>query len=661
MTGYIYSLVLLIMFQPVLALAQLSDAQKAEIAIKNILVNSGFESGRSKWTASGGSFLAVSSGSNLLIGKGSVTWDSSGATQTLTSTALTVPRGLYGRNGLASCLVQTPSGTETYTMSVFDGTNTLVSTDVVGSTTPVRTSANFIFPSSGTISIRFTSVAADEPLIAIDDCYLGDATNISNVSQASFIGSAVIPGTASCDWTRTNTAFGAFGTVAACPGPTVLSNPGPGVIQTTDADLPRFTVNGLPAGTYQVRIIGYAGGSTAGGFLFRISDGTTNSLTGFGNANTGATQFTADGIYTYTAAGNRTFELQGLATTGTVNLFNANASYQLSFQIFRYPSSSEQAFTADTVAWKLDLSIGASGQNFDLGTANQASYIPPNNGSMTLTVNTSKGSAPAGISCSSTNDNTVGSTTCSAGSEEPGFVANFPRAGLVEVCYAFSHLISIAAGSGDPNVAFQVVRTANGSQTIVEEGGEKIRSRGRLGAYAASIPNRNCGTFQIPTAGKHTIRLMYEQITVATINSNLIAADLDATIGQPDVKITARYIDQSMPAPMIRNSVVTSSSGVWGHEAAYITYSAGTPSVTTESGDWLGALTDNGVGDFTAVIQPGVFSGTPVCVCNSYFNGGGCSIDDTTAISSTTVRIQAINGAGSAADNNVFLLCHGPK
>ena len=152
--------------------------------------NGGFENGLSRWSASAGTFSLVSSGSNLLTGRNSATWDAAASTNTLSYNAVTIPNGLYSSNGVAECRIQTPSGTATHTLQVYDGSNVIASVDIVSSTSPLLNRVNFVFPTSGTVTIRLLA-NADEPTIAIDDCYLGDAANLTEV-QPQDIFSATI-------------------------------------------------------------------------------------------------------------------------------------------------------------------------------------------------------------------------------------------------------------------------------------------------------------------------------------------------------------------------------------------------------------------------------------------------------------------------------------
>lgn len=136
----------------------------------NILSNAGFE-GTTGWTASGGTFTY--SATNPLSGAKSGVWDSDSAAQTLTGSAITVPDGLKDQEGFATCRIKTASGTATHTMAIYDGSTNLFTTNVRSSTAAELSSIKFKFPASGTVTLRFTSVNADEPSIQIDSCFIG--------------------------------------------------------------------------------------------------------------------------------------------------------------------------------------------------------------------------------------------------------------------------------------------------------------------------------------------------------------------------------------------------------------------------------------------------------------------------------------------------------
>lgn len=325
----------------------LNDVDKSQVWNKNLLANGGFESGKAKWTASAGTFTATAS--SPLIGLQHATWDAAASGNTLTSTAVTIPAGMYGRNMVASCLFTVASGTATTEIQAYDGSNVLAEASITSSTTPTRSSVNFIAPSSGSLSLRLYA-NADDSSVAIDDCYLGPAEgyNIGSAAQAVFIGSAYFATTTSCTFARTNTALGVPGD-SDCPGPTVEVNPGPGTIQTTDTDNLQVTVNNLPPGRYRVVFMGTMGtGGTSSAIA--INDGTNTYGQIAGGTTTSQTNYSVEANFEYSSAGNRTFSLYASSASGAVSFYNAVSNARTSFYIYRFPTSQEQTYTPDKLA-----------------------------------------------------------------------------------------------------------------------------------------------------------------------------------------------------------------------------------------------------------------------------------------------------------------------
>lgn len=629
-------------FQP--AFAALNDVEKAQSGQTQLLPNPGFENGLSSITATDLTDVAhVTSGTNLLDGKGSITWNSDGASQTLTFCA-TVPEGYEGRNGAAGFkMILTPSGTATHTIKITDGTNDLVSAETItSSTSPQSAIRNFIFSTTGTACVVLTSVAADEPLIAIDNGFMGLASdyNVSSVSQATFVGGMENAGASTCTYSEnTSTGLSDFddlGTGTSCAAWTVVSN-GPGTISAQATNDHRLVYTNMPPGNYIFRLAGTFGkGAAAGGCMMQLSDGTTSYQPHYQASGDAVATYTGAFEYsvTVTSGLSRTYKLQASDNhASNCEWYNA-ANHPASWKVYRFPTSSEQAYTPDTTAWKVDANI--SGANISLGSSAQTAYVAPNNASLTLTQNT--GSASVGISCSSTNDNSVGSTTCSAGSEEPGIVVNVPRAGQIEVCYDFTHLVSHSTTS-TIYATFQAVRTANGSQTIAEEGKSRIYSGASTSAagFTHLLPHKVCGQFNITAAAKHTFRLMYE-MPAATITTHTIVADADANNGQRDIHVTARYVDQSIPAPVLTNMVTTPSSG----GVRICSGQASMPStITSSSGSCASSLTGGATGFATVNFASGTFSAVPHCTVSIIAGSGGysrnCGVNSTPTTSALVV------------------------
>jgi hypothetical protein len=605
-----------LLFFTATAHAALNDVDKQVIWGKNIATNGGFENGKAGWAATGGTFATVTSGTNLLNGKVSGTWNSDGAGQVLNETAIVIPKGLYGKNGVAMCRIQTPSGTSTHTFGVHDVSSALVTTTVISSTLPTYVFANFIFPSSGNVSIRFTSVASDEPLIAIDDCGVFDASevNLTNISQASFIGSAYFATTANCTFTRTNTALGALSD-SDCPGPTVEANPGPGTIQTTDANAPIVTVNNLPPGRYMVGFIGQNGTSATPTFAAAaISDGTTQSGQSGINIHTSViAPFHIMGTFNYTTSGNRSFELFVSSSSNAVNINLTASDQRLNFYIYRYPLTSQQAYTTD----QSDYGWTAYTPTFTgLGTVSTTSVFHKRIGD-TLYVR--------------------GYTTCGTSTAVP------PEIGLPG-----SLTLDTAKLTGD--------------------------QKDILGSVFGPISGTVTG---IPASTRGPYVITYDAADASTVTvSDLVDAD-DEIFRPMAAATTLCGSGQRVPfefhvpisgwqntgrAPQLVNSVVNPASGVTNICSGLITNS-GTPTVTRSDGNCLSGPVDNGAGDTTLTIASGTFSSTPNCICTGYgATSRLCRISSATAISTTTVRVVTSQSSSDAAsDIDFFIMCTGPK
>lgn len=143
---------------------------------QNLITNSGFEVNLNNWTASGGTFTRTTTTANIGSGTAAAGWDGSASSQTLVTTALATPAGLYGHSGVASCNIQGSGAT--HLIQAYDSTTStiLASTSITSAVAYARTSINFSFPlTNDNIQLRLVTVASNEPQIYIDDCYFGDA------------------------------------------------------------------------------------------------------------------------------------------------------------------------------------------------------------------------------------------------------------------------------------------------------------------------------------------------------------------------------------------------------------------------------------------------------------------------------------------------------
>lgn len=506
-------------------------------------------------------------------------------------------------------------------------------------------------------TVRLTNSTGNSGTSAVKvaNLYYGEATNVGSVSQAQFIGSAFIDTTGSCTWDRTGTSLGPFPTNSNCPGPTVEFNPGPGIIQTTDTDLPKFTVNNLPPGYYKV-IFNFSGGNqtSSNRTAFAINDGTTTSgRTSIDPSTPTQWPITVIAFFNYTTSGNRSFELYASTSANSVTIGNSASNIQMRFSIEKYPSTSEQVYKPEVYSWKVDANIG--GANPSLGSSNQASYVEITDGSLDLVTN--PGSLPVKIACSSTNPPT--GSTCSAGSESIGINFDLPVAGEVQACVSFSHRTNLAA-SEQVRTTFQIVETPSNAQTILQEGNTRINSAPINDNKDATNPIRLCGNFIFNSAGNKTLRLMYEQTVSAGATSNTILADRSSSLGQVDIHWEVYPKTQYVTMPVIINSVMTPYAG----QLKYISVSVAGASISSSCNS-AGACTlydNNGFTSVTRTATPGeytlvwpAFSGNPQCWYQSYINTIGSPIPNGNPPSTTGVTVVA------SGDLRFHAFCIGPK
>jgi len=198
-----------------------------ELDSYNLLKNPRFEAQTysTSWAVTGGT-LAAATSTNIFFGK-SATWDSSAASQEFSSDLYSVPEGFKANNCEGSIYLKVPSGTATHTIRVVDGSsNVLASQTIVNSTYFTKNTLTFPCPTSGSIALQIISVASNEPLIAIDEAYLGLARNvgvadlITEWRTDSTTGSWTANATYTARWRRVGDTMELQGSVATSAAPT---------------------------------------------------------------------------------------------------------------------------------------------------------------------------------------------------------------------------------------------------------------------------------------------------------------------------------------------------------------------------------------------------------------------------------------------------------
>lgn len=603
--------------------------------------------------------------SSPVMGAASYLIDGTSSAQTVKFDTETLDNNLKGQNCEARF---TFTGDASLYKAYVEQGSTKVTSDLTLTNESNARDASINFPcgdlsSNSHLVIETTSASA--AAIKVDDVYLGKVTNLSSVSQSYFIGSAYFATTGSCTWTRTNTSMGAFSTTAACPGPTVEYNPGPGVIQTTDADLPRITVNNLPAGEYTILATFMSSPSAASVNNYAINDGTTTSGDGGGPQSIIRQGATIVAHFSYSSSGNRTFEIYGAASSGNAVITNQSGTEKLRFEILYNPSSSSRVLNPNSYPWYVDATM--DGANPSLGTSAQTSYVEITDAGLTL--KPQSGSAAVGVMCSSTNAATAPTTsnnTCSAGSESLGINFSIPDAGSYEVCFYGTHYVAANTGASI-DAAFQLIETPTNAQTLTLEGGTRQASvhQGMTigGGTGSSVGNSisNCSIFNWSSSGIKGVRLMYEQSVVATVTGNTILADAGANNGQRNIRWTVKPLTRQMPMPILVGGLTSSSTGQDRFSYIELNYCGtnGTCPTPIKATPDVTSVTRASTGTFTINFAGGSYLSKPIC---SYSPNSQNVYGQFTSYSSNalTMIIRSI-AASTGTDADGQVICVGPR
>lgn len=276
-----------------------------------------------------------------------------------------------------------------------------------------------------------------------------------------------------------------------------------------------------------------------------------------------------------------------------------------------------------------DVNIGTVGTAI-VGNAT-STYTAISNSSADMVVN--KGSNLE-IPCSSTNPST--GLTCSVGSENFGVVFD-AQVGTYEICAEFSTFV--APSTFDAFATFQLVETPNNAQTILQEGKSRQSSGGNTAdANKTKYQSMNvCGTFDFTTAGRKTIRLMYER----TYSTNFyLLTDRNPSAGQRDMHITGKYYP---PKTKIVTELQEETVETANEFSAKV---SNTDIVSDENFDWInGDCTNATTGQATCNFNSGIFSVAPNCVCTNGALGVSGTENDCfiNSLSNTSITVTTTN------------------
>jgi len=584
------------------AFGALSEVDRSEVLFKNELkeLNPGFENGTGKWTASGGTFTTVTSGANYMgIGKANATWDASAANQTLTSPSITISNGLAGTNGLWRCKVVNLSGATT-TMGTWDGTTLANTITIDPGTTPkyVEIAAPFGAASS-TTSIRFTAIASNEPLVSIDDCYIGPDFNLSSAQPIT-------------DWTSYTPTFSAgWGTVT------------------------NINVKWRRVGSH-MEIKGYWTAGTVAN-----SACTVSLPSGVTIDNEVSNKRPAGIVVSSAATTTRDVLIVGGGTVmefaNTNNTPSNNFTPQTCSSVFNTSENNSFVGLSIPIAnWSAASAIRADQSNFGWTDGGTIGLTSTGGGVVKGTTSIDKIRYRRNGQNLDVHIEYKQSGTGTAGSGDYLFA-------IPSVCTADTSLVSTFTTVNDTRgwlaIPGSSVFYGNGSNvgvgTVSLFDSSHVRIGGTTNAGASVLP---VGQPFFPTS---------DSAIFYSINYSI-----------PCTQYT-----ENQHVPLLVGSVTSNTTGLERVERATITNNGTTCAVSSQSGTWISSLARNGADHTcTATIATGMFSSAPTCVCTCNGSGLSrfCAIGSDGNTSATSYDFQC-NSTSTAVDATIYVQCMGPR
>lgn len=661
--------------------AALSESDRAQITIRQRLSNPGFEASSAGWVASTSAHLSIIT-SGVGSGNASAQWAPTASSETLASGYVTIASGdgLSGANGVASCRIKSVSGSNAPKIEAFDGTNKLVSQAVtLSSAGYMRTSANFIFPASGTVRLQFTSVGAQT--VAIDDCYLGlaDGYNFAQVSQAYDFGTLLYAPTSGCQWTVTQTTYaGDYAAQASCPTPTVT-----GSVSAPATKIPAWSASTMAPGVYSMDFSFNLNLAAAGQYAScRIVDESGNQIedvaiinSNMATANLGMLQRITGNVTYSTAQSGKTFKVQCKASSGAAVIYSDTTASsifdaQFSVKVKFFPAKSQTAYGANQqllptvqkftsgsgtyttpagVSWIRVRMVGGGGGGGGGGTSAVTGTAGTASTFGTLTAN----GGNAGISAGGPSATGTIGAGWSTGSVVP---SNGGAAGGNSTGAGTYPIGGIGGGSGIFGGGGASASTNTGTAGTANSGGGGAGAgsptQGHLGGGGGS----GGGGIDVISSG---VPLATYSYAVGGGGAGGVGSDTTGSAGGSGVIEVTEYYG-SQPYPLFVGSLTSPSSGQeYGTHARFTCGSSGS-TVGSQGGSWLTIA--NGAGTGACTLTFSGFSGEPGCslglVGPASTAASSCTFD--AAPTSTGVAVSRVRG-GASENGQCEITCMGPR
>jgi hypothetical protein len=524
-------------------------------AFVNLLKNSGFENGLTKWNKTGSATIALTS--QALIGKSALIFNSTAINETLYQT-ITIPSSLNYQSCSATIYYRYSSGNDgDYRLEILAGSLSQGYVDLLKGDEWKAANIAFICSTSQTYTMRVISTTDGGDLF-LDAAYFGINNKLTVRGQDTNVlvraKTGILPSdtTFFAKDTEQAFAFNTSGSVIYYNNYNVL-NISNGVFTAPKQGVYllslQYEINGVSTAYYikEIRLNVYINSALykkCSGFRHQ-TDATVWARTYTDNCTINLLLNQNDTVQfkVYVDEHSSNNQWQILPSTIEISLLKSeielNQVVELAAQEFQIVS---RVYTSDTT----NLLLSTSDVSFTFPTVNVGQIQNAN-----MVLENIYGNAE--ITCAS---GVSSGTTCPTSNEELGIAFNITKTGYYEVCMSGTDFAYVNNTAGYIRVSFHLFESPN-DQRVYISGGKNPENHGFESQILANrMPFKVCEVFNFNSIGKKTIRTIYkQQANYVVSNQHFLLASGDSAGIANYIVFTVRPISERTPQAVAINSL----------------------------------------------------------------------------------------------------------